>query len=170
MAHNKEDIKREGYLGSVEAKIHYIAESFKDCGYMFANYSQANVELDRISKPTILYVLPPAGQLSLYHDMAIDKPSVMLWFLCPADFDFHGRDNECRVEAMKRLGIRFIDAINKSGLFHYITDIPYQVAYDAFDANLTGVCFTPVLEEKQGVFLCSGEYLRAWSSEQEEGQ
>lgn len=163
MIHTREDIRREGYLGSVEAKIRYIAEQFEDCFYMFADYSQANVMFDRIKRPTILYVLPASGQMRIRKDAVIDKPSVMLWFLCPADFDFHGEENECRVEAMKRLGIRFIDAVNKSGLFEYVEYIPYQVAYDSFDANLTGVCFTPTLEEKHGVSLCNGDYSRAWS-------
>ena len=155
-------IAHEGRFGSVEAKIRHIASQFKDCEYMFADYSQANVEFDKVKSPTILYALPMSGQMRIRKDAAIDKPYVMLWFLCPADFDFDGEENECRVEAMKRLGIRFIDAINKSGLFEYVEYIPYQVAYDSYDDNLTGVCFTPTLEERHGISLCNGEYSRAW--------
>lgn len=144
-------------LGSVEGKIRAIAADFTDFEYMFADYSQANVRLDRIKKPTILYVLPPSGTLdfrSFRHDV-VDSPEVQLWFLCPTKFDFKSAENECRVEAMKRAGIMFIDAINKSELFEPIDgSVPYQVAYDAFDANLTGICLKPSLKELTGIRLC----------------
>lgn len=158
--------ENEGYKGSVEKKIHHIASQFTDCAYSFADFAQANVAFDHIDKPTIMYVLPASGKLHFHYNRVFDRPEVQLWFLCPADFDFDGRENECRVEAMKRLAIRFIDAVNNSGLFHPVdvADIPYQVAYDAFDINLTGICLTPQLEEKEGVTLCTGQYQRGWNN------
>lgn len=93
--------------------------------------------------------------------MVRDKPETMIWFICPADFDFDGIENDCRIEAMKRFALRFIHALNKSCLFVPLeSDIPYQVGYDLFDENLTGICITPVLEEKVGLPLCNDDYKR----------
>lgn len=146
--------------GTVESKIRAIAETFEGYGYYFADFAQANVEFDKIERPTILYVLPPGGKMNLHNDAFLDSPETQLWFLCPADFDFDGDENDCRVEAMKRLGMRFIDAINKSGEFEYIEEFEYKVAYDTFDMNLTGVCFMPNLKEKRGVLICNDDYER----------
>ena len=155
--------------GSVESKIRQIAEQFTGCQYMFADYAQANVEFDRVDKPTIMYVLPPSGTLQIYHNRVLDYPRVQLWFLCPSEFDFDGEENECRVEAMKQLGVAFIHAINESGLFEIIDmeGIPYQVAYDAYDRNLTGVCLQPQLREKEGLIMC-GDFYPEFAFEKEE--
>ena len=168
MEENNRSIYDDGaVLGTVEAKVHSVAEQFEDCDYMFANFAQANVELDlsEIDKPTILYVLPARGTLRLHRGYIKDIPSVQLWFICPSDFDFDGVENECRVEAMKRLGIRFIKALNDSDLFEVIddTDLEYNVAYDAYDDNRTGVCFYPRLIEKQGILPCADVSRKPWS-------
>lgn len=157
------DSRHDDIYGSVEGKVRRIAQTFEDCEYLFANYAEGNVRLDNIESPTIMYVLPPSGGLfvNARRREVLDYPLVQLWFLCPADFDFNGEDNECRIEAMKRLGIRFIDAINTSGLFEPIEGhVEYQVAYDAFDVNLTGICLMPPLKEKRGVFVCDDNYER----------
>lgn len=57
---------------------------------------------------------------------------------------------------MKRLAIRFVKALNESGLFEQIEgDVLYQVLYDHLDQNVTGVVLTLTLEEVKGVSLCS---------------
>lgn len=56
---------------------------------------------------------------------------------------------------MKRLCIRFINAVNESGLFEPIEgNLPYQVMYDRLDQNVTGIIITPILKEVEGVSLC----------------
>ena len=53
---------KEGRLGTVEAKVRKVVESLgEDVGYQFCNWAQANVALDKVEKPTIIYVLPPSG-------------------------------------------------------------------------------------------------------------
>ena len=145
--------------GTVESKVRELAENqFPDCAYIFANFAQANVYFDKIEKPTIMYLLPPGGSFIIHHDRVREKPSTQLWFLCPSDFDFDSAENDCRAEAMKRLGLRFIHAMNNSGMFMPIEKFRYEVAYDAFDMNLTGVCFPLELEEKEGLLLCDERY------------
>ena len=52
-------------LGTVEGKIRSIAETLgPEIEYRFMNWAQANVELDKIEKPTVIYVLPPSGTLT----------------------------------------------------------------------------------------------------------
>jgi hypothetical protein len=142
---------------SVEQKIRQIASRFPNCDYIFGNYAQANVEFDNITRPTILYVLPPSGyiQFQPMRRQVIDAPTTEIWFLCPSDFDFNAHDNQCLVDHMKQLGIEFIKAINESEMFEPLTGpIDYQVAYDAYDANLTGVAFRLNLQETEGLNIC----------------
>lgn len=146
---------------TVEDKVRSIvASSLPDFKYLFVDYTQANVELDKLASPHVIYILPPSGTLLLRHDKFRDKPRTQLWFVCPTEFDFDGAVNDCLVESLKHAAMKFFSGLNSSGLFVPLEGaLPYQVAYDAFDSNVTGVCFELELEEKDGVVLCNGELM-----------
>lgn len=146
-------------LGTVEGKIRSIAETLGDgIEYRFMNWAQANVELDSIEKPTVVYVLPPSGTLTFKWNEVKDKPNTQIAFVCVTDFDFEGSKNDGIIEAMKRLAIRFVKALNESGLFEPIEgDVLYQVLYDHLDQNVTGIVLTLTLEETKGVSICTDE-------------
>lgn len=147
----------DGRLGTVEAKVRKIVESLgEDIAYQFCNWAQANVTLDKVEKPTIIYVLPPSGTLRFTWREVLDRPNVQIAFVAPTDFDFDGSENDGIIEAMKRLCIRFVRALNDSGYFDELADEqPYQVLYDHLDQNVTGVVITPTLVETAGVNLCN---------------
>lgn len=147
------------FLGTVEGKIRSIAASLGEgIEYRFMNWAQANVELDKIEKPTIVYILPPSGTLTFKWNEVKDAPNTQIAFVCVTDFDFDGTENDGIIEAMKRLAIRFVRALNGSGLFEQIDgDVLYQVLYDHLDQNVTGVVLTLTLAEINGVSICSDE-------------
>lgn len=144
-------------LGTVEGKIRSIVETLGDgIEYRFMNWAQANVELDHIECPTVIYVLPPSGTLTFKWNEVKDAPNTQIAFVCVTDFDFEGSKNDGIIEAMKRLAVRFVKALNESGLFEQIEgDVLYQVLYDHLDQNVTGVVLTLTLEEVKGVSLCN---------------
>lgn len=139
---------------SVQKKVKRIVESM-GLKYLFANWAQANVDFDEINKPTVVYILPPSGTLrKTWHDIR-DYPYSQIAFLCAADFDFDGEENDDRVEAMKTLASRFIKEVDNSGMFEPLGEnIPYQTLYDTLDENLTGVVITIELREIQGLNIC----------------
>lgn len=143
-------------LGTVEGKIRAIVESMgADVEYLFMNWAQANVAIDKIKKPTIVYVLPASGSLDVKWNEVKDKPETFIAFVSSTEFDFDGEENDNIIEAMKRLAIRFIVALNNSGYFEQIeNDVPYSVLYDHLDENVTGVVINPILEEIEGVRVC----------------
>lgn len=149
-------------FGTVEGKVRDIVEKMhEDVEYRFYNWTQANVEFDKIKKPTIVYVLPPSGDFYFFSQRqeVRDYPEAQIAFLCSTEFDFECEENDALVEQMKRLCIRFIQALNKSGYFAEIEGkVPYQVLYDHLDDNVTGIVITPKLEEEEGVSLCDDEY------------
>ena len=57
-------------LGTVEGKIHSIVATLQTQNedgvtsphYIYCNWSQANVALDKVEVPSIIYVLPPFRQ------------------------------------------------------------------------------------------------------------
>lgn len=146
-------------LGTVEGKIRSIAATLGDgIEYRFMNWAQANVELDSIDKPTVIYVLPPSGTLTFKWNEVKDAPNTQIAFVCVTDFDFEGSKNDGIIEAMKRLAVRFVKALNESGLFETIEgDVLYQVLYDHLDQNVTGIVLTLTLEETKGVSICADE-------------
>ena len=147
--------------GTVEQKIRGIVESMEGVNYMFKNWAQANVDLDHVEGPTVIYVLPPSGELDFHHSSVKDYPESQIAFVSSTEFDFEGDENDNIIERMKRLCIRFVRAVNESGLFEPIEGrITYRVLYDHLDENVTGIVITPQLIEEEGVILCDNEYRR----------
>lgn len=149
-------------LGTVEGKIRDVVSRMNEpVAYQFCNWAQANVELDKITCPTIVYVLPPAGTLDFAWNEVRDSPSTQIAFVCPCDFDFDGTENDGAIEAMKRLCIRFMRVLEESGYFVEIEGpVAYQVLYDHLDQNVTGIVITPKLTEISGVNICKEERRR----------
>lgn len=149
-------------LGTVEGKVRDIVEKMgEDVEYRFYNWAKLNVEMDTITKPTIVYVLPPSGDfyVDLYAQEIRDYPEAQIAFLCSTEFDFESEENDALIEQMKRLCYNFIKAVNESGYFSQLEGkLPYQVLYDHLDENVTGVVITPVLEEEVGVSICDEGY------------
>lgn len=148
--------------GTVEKKIHKIVDSMgSDVAYQFMNWAQANVELDRVDKPSVIYILPPAGELDFGWAQVKDRPDAQIAFVAPTDFDFDGEENDDIIEQMKRLCIRFIKKLNESGLFEQIEGRqPYRVLYDYLDRNVTGIVIEPKLKEEEGILICGDSELR----------
>lgn len=145
--------------GTVEAKVRKVAESMgEDVEYLFMNWSQANVAMDAITKPSVVYVLPPSGKLDFSYARVKDYPETQIGFLAPTDFDFDGTENDNIIEQMKRLAIKFIKALNASKCFELIEGKqPYQVVYDFLDQNVTGIVLNLPLEEVDGIIICDEE-------------
>jgi hypothetical protein len=145
--------------GTVEAKVRKVAESMgEDVEYLFMNWSQANVAMDAITKPSVVYVLPPSGKLDFSYARVKDYPETQIGFLAPTDFDFDGTENDNIIEQMKRLAIKFIKALNASKCFELIEGKqPYQVVYDFLDQNVTGIVLNLPLEEVDGIIICEEE-------------
>lgn len=146
----------ETQLGTVEGKIRSIVEKLgPDVEYRFMNWAQANVEMDKVVGPTIIYILPPSGDFYFSWQEVKDYPEAQIAFVCSTEFDFESDENDALVEKMKRLCIRFVRALNESGYFAQIEGkLPYQVLYDHLDENVTGVVITPKLEEEVGISIC----------------
>lgn len=153
-------LKGTARYGTVEQKIRSIVESMGDgIVYMFKNWSQANDEIDHIDGPTIIYVLPPSGELDFDYSQVKDYPYSQIAFVASTEFDFEGEENDNIIEQMKRLCIRFVKSLNESGLFEPIEGrLTYRVLYDYFDQNVTGIVITPPLIEEDGVIICEDEH------------
>lgn len=155
-------LKNVSVHGTVEKKIHSIVDSMgADVAYFFMNWAQSNVALDKVDKPSIIYILPPSGDLDFGWSQVKDRPEAQIAFVAPTDFDFEGEANDDIIEQMKRLCIRFIKSLNGSGLFEQIEgNIHYGVLYDYLDQNVTGIVIEPKLKEEHGVIICGDDELR----------
>lgn len=147
---------------TIQEKVAAVAASFSGVEYRFMSWAQLNVEMDHVDRPTIVYILPPSGELTPTRSAALwkDAPQTLFAFLTPTDFDFDGVLNDEKIEIMKNLAKQFIKALNESGEFEMIDGdaLPYQVAYDVLDDNLTGIVLTTPLRERVGTPLCEIDY------------
>lgn len=120
--------------------------------YIFSGWSGANVRLDNERFPIVIDILPVSGEISMKAGQHKDAPNCLLFFCDKTELDFDAEVNQVIIERMKVKAMQFIDACNDSGLLEPIEEnIPYQVLYDRFDVNVTGISIALKLKEAKGV-------------------
>lgn len=140
---------------SVERKIASVAEKIEGINYIYDNWATANIRLDKEALPVIINILPVSGKFSISRTQLRDCPSCMIAFADKTNFDFDGIENDSIIERCKGYAIEFIKALNKSGLFEWLSDdVPYSIFYDKLDVNITGIMIELKLKEAQGEPMC----------------
>lgn len=140
---------------SIESKIREIAkEKFPNFSYVFEDWNGAAEQIDRVSLPAIVCVLPVGGHLLFNRGTVKDREDCMLAFVDKVIRDANGEDNEKVYSAMKESAANFIAAMNKSRYFEPIDgSVKYTTILESASAYFTGVCVELTLKELQGACL-----------------
>lgn len=139
---------------TVEEKVRKIVEQM-GVTYLFENWQAANVRLDKMQLPAVMYVLPASGSLNVGLMQLKDYPNCMIAFMDKTKHDFSGEENDMVIERCKSLAREFILNVNRSGMFEPVQgDIQYSVFYDKLDVNVTGIVIQIPLKEIRGVVIC----------------
>ena len=136
---------------TVQDKLKQVAESL-GVPFVFADWTLANVEIDRTPLPAVVYVLPASGELDFKNGNIRDNQNGMLAFLDKVELNGNGQDNDCVVDRMKSLAMRFIVKLNETGYFEPLGGVmKYQVAYNKLNAVTSGIVFEVTLKEITGI-------------------
>lgn len=140
---------------SIESKIREIArEKFPNFSYVFEDWNGVAEQIDRVSLPAIVCVLPVGGHLLFNRGTVKDREDCMLAFVDKVTRDANGEDNEKVYSAMKESAASFITAMNKSRYFEPIDgSVKYTTILESASAYFTGVCVELTLKELQGACL-----------------
>lgn len=140
---------------SIESKIREIAkEKFPNFSYVFEDWNGVAEQIDRVSLPAIVCVLPVGGHLLFNRGTVKDREDCMLAFVDKVIRDANGEDNEKVYSAMKESAANFIAAMNKSRYFEPIDgSVKYTTILESASAYFTGVCVELTLKELQGACL-----------------
>lgn len=137
---------------SIESKIREIAEKrFASFSYVFEDWNGAAEQIDRVSLPAIVCILPVGGYLSFNRGLVKDKEDCILAFVDRVSRDANGYDNERVYSCMKEKAARFITALNESHYFEPIEgNVKYTTILESASAYFTGVFVELTLKELQG--------------------
>ena len=137
---------------SIESKIREIArEKFSSFSYVFEDWNGAAEQLDRVSLPAIVCILPVGGYLKFNRGMVKDCEDCMLAFVDKVSRDANGEDNELVYSVMKKTAASFITALNESHYFEPIDGgVRYTTILESASAYFTGVFVELTLKELQG--------------------
>lgn len=142
-------------LGTVEGKIRAVVESIPGVNYIFNDWTKANVDIDKVPTPCVIFIQPASGSFDMHNGKARDMPDCAIAFLDRTVHDDDAVSEDSVVERMKRLALVFIDALNKSGYFEAVQGkVGYQVPIDTTDSIVSGVIINPTLKETQGSSMC----------------
>lgn len=136
----------------MEEEIKKVAENL-GIGYLYDDWSRINIRADKeITYPLCINLLPVSGVFKFQAGLVYDSPNCLFAFLDKTNLDFDGATNAFVVNDMKKIALKFITAINKSGKFEVISgSVPYSVVYDKLDVNLTGVVIECKLTPTTGI-------------------
>ena len=133
---------------SIEEKIAHIAgEKFPGYSYIFDNPYRIDERIERATLPAIVCQLPNSGNIVIRNGRVYDAELLYIGFVDIIPHDANGEDNANVYNAMKDLGLRFIQAMSESGLFARVTAIDYDVRIAQFTNIVTGVFFTLRVED-----------------------
>ena len=137
---------------SIEGKIREIAkDKFSPFSYVFEDWNGAAEQIDRVSLPAIVCILPVGGYLKFGRGMVKDCEDCMLAFVDKVSRDANGEDNERVYSSMKMTAANFIAAMNESHYFEPIDgNVKYTTILESASANFTGVFIELTLKERQG--------------------
>ena len=141
-------------METIESIIEGIAaEQFGAFSYVFENWEDADAKLEKIPYPAIVCVLPTGGSVSMRTGRVFDSEYVALAFLDKAPRGAEGEDNKEIYTRMKREGIRFLKALNKSGKVEPIEQAPYDTICERLATIVTGVMFQLTIKQRRGTCL-----------------
>lgn len=141
-------------METIEDIIQTIAEEqFADFTYVFENWEDADAKLEQLPYPAIVCVLPTGGSVSMRTGRVFDSEYVALAFLDKAPRGAEGEENKEIYTRMKQEGIRFLNALNKSGKIEPIEQAPYDTICESLATIVTGLIFQLTIKQKQGTCL-----------------
>lgn len=140
---------------SIESKIREIAEEkFAFFSYVFEDWNGAAEQIDRVSLPAIVCILPVGGYLNFSRGLVKDREDCILAFVDKVSRDANGEDNEHVYSLMKEKAAGFITALNESHYFEPIDgNVKYTTILESASAYFTGVFVELTLKELQGACL-----------------
>ena len=136
---------------NIEERIKALAQSepFAGYSYVFDEWKSVDTALDRVALPAIVNILPLQGEISKKNGRFRDMEYVQLAFLDKVMRDANGEDNAAVYNRMKRLGMRFLEALNATGDFEPFDEtLEYNVICEGLSPIVTGVLFIFQLTEK----------------------
>ena len=141
-------------METIEDIIQTIAkEQFAGFTYVFENWEDADAKLEKLPYPAIVSVMPTGGSVSMRTGRVFDREYVALAFLDLAPMGAEGEENREIYTRMKHAGMKFIEAMNKSGKIDPITDAPYDTICERLATVVTGVMFQLEIKQRKGQCL-----------------
>lgn len=138
---------------NIDKKLEDIATNqFSEFSYVFENWYDADMALEKVALPAIICVLPVDGNMKERNGRTYDAENVMIAFVDSIQRDANGNENSEVYNRMKFRGWQFLQALNRCGYFEPIgiESVHYSVIYEQLSTIVTGVAFDLQLTEKLG--------------------
>lgn len=140
---------------SVEKKLKQIADGhFTGWSWVFDDWRSVDRILAKAEKPAIVCLIPAGGEMTFRRGRVWVSMDVSLCFLDIVPRDADGEDNAAVYERMMREAMRFVGAINKSGMFEPIDGgVRFDTIIEGTANIMTGVLMSLTIRETEGLCL-----------------
>lgn len=138
-------------IQSIEHRVEEVAGSFAPFTYVAGDWREIDLKVNKADLPVILFVVPEQGDVSVTQGLYFDSVRCLVGFFDRVNRDAYAQDNMAVYTAMRASGLKFIDALNKSGYFEPITETRYNIYTEQLASNVTGVVFDLTIKQAKGM-------------------
>lgn len=125
-------------------------ETLPTFSHLFGTWDDTDRLLDHAAYPAILNILSVSGGAVIRNGRVYQRENLLIAFVDKVPRDASGEENINAVERMRQAMSVFVNAVNASGLFVYVTDYNYTTIYEG-GANIhTGVLLDLALTDAVG--------------------
>ena len=109
---------------TIEQKVRDIVDAhLSNFTFVFEDWETADIVIDKVQLPAIIFILPISGSLSFGRYGRIkDAENCAIAFVDKVTRRANGDDNEAVYTQMKQAAKTFLQQVNESGYFEYDTD------------------------------------------------
>ena len=139
---------------TIEQKVRDIVDAhLSDFTFVFEDWETADIVIDKVQLPAIIFILPISGSLSFGRYGRIkDAENCAIAFVDKVTRRANGDDNEAVYTQMKQAAKTFLQQVNESGYFEPVQgNVTYNVIYEQLSSIVTGVMLSVQLKELVGV-------------------
>jgi hypothetical protein len=139
----------------VEDKVAQIAAQIPALNFVCCPFDSLNVIAEYAALPLCVYISPVKGELNVENRNLRNYPQARIAFLDRAASDASGLENAATAQNMLALAQQFVVAVQQSAQFEPVEqNIAYEIIYNRFDSNLTGIILAIPLRETVGTPAC----------------
>lgn len=140
-------------LTTIEKRLIEVAQRFTPFTLIRGDLNEIDTKLEYAQLPVIFILSSEQGACHQRVGQWFDEERVLIGFYDRVRRDAYAEDNAAVFSVMREAAKMFVNEVNKTGYFEYVTDFSYFPDEEQFSSNLSGLTIDLTLKHAEGECL-----------------